>query len=220
MISRVKVKARRFAGSLCLSFAILAIANVETIWNEYRHTDPQDAGLLMKSVSGKKAAVKMALAPASRPGTFKPLQSELSQSLEQDEFIDGNPFAHLATLDPLHQIMSRGVSRFHRETYRSPDYHDESGYDMVHYEIEHPDGRNSVVLAYLDRGIAGVHEIGAPDQGVPVVIFLVAMDGEEVSYAVFRASQAVEQTKLPTAKAQELVAQRLSEGVPFLSVSR
>lgn len=216
---------RRWAGGLCLSFAILAIANVETIWDEYHHGDMLNTHLIAtvktRMLPYKSSGPKEAGASAEHSRhVLRPLQSELSQALEDDEIKEENPYAGLASLDALHQIMKAGVTKFRRETYRSPGYQDESGYDMVHYEIEHPDGRTSVILAFVDRTeVIGPHDIGTPDRGVPIVIFMTSK-GDAMAYSMFQSGKLIEQSELPTAKAQQLIANRLAEGVPFLSVSR
>lgn len=213
-------RVQRFIGSLCISAAVLAIANVETLWQESHHADgienPQQAGVDKKHLK-KKTTLAL---EDNIPAGFKPLQSALSRSLEQDELMDENPFAHLSSSDPLQQIMTKGVTKFHREVYRSPDYQGESGYDLVSYEIEHTDQSKSTVLAYLERANENTwHNVGAPDERIPFIIFMVS-SGEGVTYSFFRAGHLTEQSTLTSAQASDIVAQRLSSGIPFLSVSR
>src|SRR6185312_12646006 len=97
------------------SLAVIVTVNNELIVQPYR-AKPEVNEFLLKY----KAKMGHIIA-APTPSTFKPLQSALSQSLEQDELKDENPFAHLSNLDPLKEIMRKGVVKFHRETYRSPD---------------------------------------------------------------------------------------------------
>lgn len=220
MKHKVWERTRKIVASLCLSAGVLAIANIETIWREYHSQDhPETGDFLTANLRSKKRA-KLPLEGA-RPENFKPLQSALSQSLEQDELKDENPFAHLSSLDPLQQIMQKGVAKFHRETFRSPDYQDESGYDLVSYEIEHTDGSKSFVLAYLEKPeLSAWRNIGAPDPRLTFVMFMVAGADGNSSYSFFKSGDLIEQSKLTNAEAETLVGSRISEGVPFLSVSR
>ncbi len=220
MKSKWALRIQRFIGSLCISAAVLAIANVEAVWQEYRHSDAVE-NLQQTSKDGKMAKKKTTLAlDENIPAGFKPLQSALSRSFEQDELMDQNPFAHLSSSDPLQQIMTKGVTKFHREVYRSPEYQGESGYDLVSYEIEHTDGSKSTVLAYLDRADPNMwRNVGAPDERIPFIIFMVS-SGEGATYSFFRAGHLVEQSALTSTQARDIVAQRLSLGIPFLSVSR
>lgn len=224
MTSGIFGKIRRVVGTICVSAGVLAIANVETIWQEYHRTDPNEHH---ESVSLKKTkrwtlAQKVALGPAidaSSPN-FKPLQSALSRSLEQDELGDENPFSHLANLDPLHEIIGKGVTKFRRETFRSPQYQGENGYDLVSYEVQHSDGSQSSILAYLERANATTwHNVGAPDDRITSVVFMVA-NGIGATYSSYRAGALTEQSTLTSTEAQTLISQRLVSGIPFLSVSR
>jgi len=209
---------KKILGTLAMSAGVLAIANMELIWQNYRASDRPESRI--NTQSKNPVAQKMNVALETRAQNFKPLQSELSRSLEQDELKDENPFAHLSNLEPLRLLMKKGVAKFHRDTYRSPDYQEESGYDLISYEIEHTDGGKSTILAYLEKPSASIwRNVGAPDQRVAYVVFLVAQ-GEKTFYSAFRAGDLIEQSELSIADAQNLVAKRLSESVPFLSVSR
>jgi hypothetical protein len=211
-----QARVRRVAGSLTLSAGILAIANVETIWQEYHHSDYQETRTVLKN----QRKVSHLTLSAATTADFKPLQSNLSRSLEQDELKDENPFTHLSTLDPLQQIMFRGVAHFKRETFRSPDYQEESGYDLVAYEIEHTDGSKSSILAYLEKlDSTEARGVGMPDERVPFVVFVVA-NGESVSSSIFRGGALINQTDISPGEAEAMISHRLSLGVPFLSVSR
>jgi hypothetical protein len=203
--------------TFAVSVGMLAVANLEMIW-QARHLD--DKSESSETLYAKKGHKRTKL-PIDVPSeNYKPLQSALSQSLEQDELKDENPFAHLANLDPLRQVMQRGVAKFHRETFRSPDYQDESGYDLLSYEITHTDGGKSTILAYLEKTDATIwRNVGAPDQRTVFVVFYVS-SGDKMLYSYFRGGDLIEQAEVSSADAGTQVAKRLSQGVPFLSVSR
>lgn len=217
MKHKVWSKVHKAAASLTMSVAVLAIANVEMIWQGYQAKTEVNENL---QAHGQSQHTRVKLELETKPDHFKPLQSALSQSLEQDELKDENPFAHLANLDPLRQLMNKGVTKFHRETFRSPDYQDESGYDLLSYEITHGDGSKSSILAYLEKTDSTLwRNVGAPDPRAVYVVFYVA-GKEQTVYSFFRSGVLVEQAELSQADAEKQVAQRLSQGVPFLSVSR
>lgn len=209
-------RARKILGSLCLSAGILALANVETIWQEYHHDELQENHQSLKAFRKAQGLKRVQLALNPEPIGYPAGHASLSQSLEQDELLEENPFAHLSTLDPLQAIVKKGVVRFERETYRSPNYQQESGYDLLSYVIHQVDGTESTILAYLERA-----EVGSSTSGerLPFVVFVLT-DGNQSKYFFFRSGNLVEQSDLSHAEAQSLVSRRLSSGIPFLSVSR
>jgi hypothetical protein len=207
---------RKLVASICISAGILAIANVEMIW--HHHAYPQEMGDFEGKRIERPIHERTVLPIAvTVGGSFKPLQFSLNQSFEQDELLDSNPFAHLSALEPLQKIISKGVSKYHRETFRSPNYQEESGYDLLSYEIEHPDGAKSTILAYIDK--SGSKDDNGADIRVQFVILMVA-NGESVGYSLFKGGELVEQSELSGSDVQTLVSRRLSEGIPLLSVSR
>ena len=139
MSSKILARAQKIFGSLCISAGVLAIANVETIWQEYHRGSFQESHELINAHGNRWLPNKPGIVAAAPGTTFKPLQSALSRSMEQDELHEQNPFAHLSSLEPLQEIMKKGVAKFQRETFRSPSYQEESGYDMISYEIVHAD---------------------------------------------------------------------------------
>ena len=191
------------------------------IWQGYYLKEHQEISewseVKNKPFKAKKNPAKLSL---NQGENFKPLQSALSQSFEQDELNDMNPFTHLSSLEPLHQIMVKGVSRFRRATLRSPDYQDEGGYDLLSYEVEHNDGAKSSILAYLEKPDPTMwRNVGAPDQRIPFVIFMVS-EGDHARYFFFRNGDLIEQSEMSASDAQALIARRMSLGIPLLSVAR
>jgi len=197
---------------ICLFAGTLAIVNMETIWQEYHRDEHTE---INRFLIRRDQKIPSSFSSAQRTkekedGTFKPLQSGLSQSLEDDELLDENPFAHLSTLDPLQKLTQKGVAKFHRETFRSPDYREESGYDLLSYAVEHTDGSKSTIMAYTEKfdGKRAVY-----------VVFLIG-NADGSSYSYFRNGELLEQSDLTPGEANKLIAQRISQGIPFLSVSQ
>ena len=219
MIHKVWLRTQRVLGTFAVSMGVLAIANIEMFWQNYRATDHAESNAALHAGRAKRKIVDLAGGESGKEN-FKPLQSALSQSLEQDEIRDENPFAHLSNLDPLRQVMKKGVAKFHREVYRSPDYQEESGYDLISYTIDHPAGGKSTILAYLEKSEANLwRNVGSPDRRTIHVVFFIG-NGDKSSYSFFAGGDLMEQAELSAADAQAQVTQRLSQGVPFLSVSR
>lgn len=212
-----KALVKKLATSLFLSAAILSIANIDALMHE---PDPHDFRQQREKLKVAKDKLRQRLEIADQKPRARDLTNMLRDSLAQDEFGDNLPFASLSTLDPLTRMMGKGVKHFERTVYRSPDYQGENGYDVVHYDIEHADGKHSSVLAYLDRPSLTVsRNVGTPDPRVPIVMILEARN-EEAAYSLYRMGDLVEQSKVPSADISSLVAERIALSVPFLSVSR
>lgn len=192
--------------SICVSAGVLAISNIETIWRDEAHRGDY-------AEVRRDARVHLTERLAPRPKAAKSLTiTELTESLANVELGEVNPFARLSTLKPLDAVLAKGVLSFKRQAYRSPNYKEESGYDLVSYQITHPDQTSSVILAYLEPTLEG------PD-AVPVV--LIVLNGpEHARQALFRAGELTESQSVPLSVAQGMVARRLNAGVPFLSVAR
>jgi hypothetical protein len=117
-------------------------------------------------------------------------------------------------------LFAKGVKSFERTTFRSPNHQEASGYDLLEYQIEHPHGGKSIIMAYLERPVlTATHGVGGIDDRIPFVM-VVTNKGEKTTFAYYRAGELVEQNDIPWNEAQSLVAQRLNASVPFLSVSR
>jgi hypothetical protein len=143
------------------------------------------------------------------------------ESLSQDELKEENPFDTLSSSDPLNKILDKGVLSFRREAFRSPHYQEESGYDLLSYEITHPDKSISTIVAYLENpgGPGQVRAIGEPDERAPFVMFMVS-EGLHATQYFFRKGTLIEHSDLKPSEARAIVSRRLNTGVPFISVSR
>lgn len=215
---------RRILTSIFLATGMLSIANIEnSIFEKDQNESLARARIQMvksrfheRLSEVEKSATKNAKKVAIENSTV----TEFREALAQDEFGEFVPFAHLSTLDPLLNLVRKGVKRFERTTFRSPEYQGESGYDLVHYEVEHPNGARSSILAYLDRPLlTAQRNVGEPDSRVPVVMIM-NENGAMSEYALYRAGHLVEQSQIPLADVSRLVAQRISQSLPFMSVSR
>lgn len=202
--------ARRITLSVVLSAGVLSIANVDSIWQEQNHADDLADARKIKSQQIFRERLKLAQNP-KREAAGSPA-SEFRASLTSDELGEINPFAALATVEPLGRMIGLGIVNFERETYRSPKYKEETGYDVVHYDIEHRDGAHSSVLAYLEQDFLNGEKRA-------VVVFLKATAAGH-HYSLYKGGVLVDQSMLPADRAQEMVAQRLSSAIPFMSVAR
>lgn len=203
----VRRAAKKVAISFSLSAAVLSIANVDTIWEERAHRHDYE---VVRQVTRQKlhAHLKKEGGEAHPESTLERLRFVLTQ----DELGQRNPYAELASLGPLTELLKKGVRDFSRQAFRSPQYKEEVGYDLVAYEIEHEDGARSRVLAYLESPLDG-------GELVPVVVVM-RSNGEAARQALYRGGRLVEESDVTLLQAQNLVHQRLSAGIPFMSVSR
>ena len=204
---------KRVFGSVLVSAGILAIANVETIWQEYHHEELREDNVLIKKVAykshrAKRVSLNLRPTPTKHQEGIEQ-QAALIESLERDEIADENPFANLKDLAPLQATMRKGVISFERNVYRSPSYQSESGYDLLTYTVTHPDNSKSTIVVYNEASTC--------------VTFAVAdleVNGEAIDYFLFETGNLKEHVKLTAADADSRFAARLSAAVPFLSVSR
>lgn len=202
---------RRILTSLILSVALLAISNFQTIAKEPLNSE------IVHSTKISEPSVSHGLVAHVTAANSE--VQKLREVLMEDELVSGNPFANLSSSEPLNGIYARGVFNFDRQTFRSSNYIDESGYDVIRYDIEHSDHTHSFILAYVesDRGLAHIGEAGAAR--VPVVLILSSGPAEWQNYT-FRNGLLREHSTLKGDEAQALLDAKLASSVPFLSVSR
>lgn len=202
MKNRFVSVARKAAVSLSVSAAVLSIANIDAMIGERRHALLE----AQKQVQGQEQ-LQVQLAPlrALKPQLIT-TNERFRDSLTQDELGEENPFAMLSGMEALTKLMSKGVRHFERQTYRTPRYKGESGYDLVHYTIEQFDGTHSSVLAYLEGH-------------TPMVVISVG-EGLKSELHVFRGGDLMERSVVAGTQAHAAIDRRINESVPFLSVSR
>lgn len=206
-MTRLSRAAKKVVVSLSLSAGVLSIANIDTIWEERAHRHDYEVVRQTTRQRLHASLSKGATTPVADP-TLERLRGHLAQ----DEIGTRNPFADLSTIEPLTLVLAKGVKGFGRQAYRSPQYKEETGYDLVSYEIQHADQTVSRVLAYLETPLEG----GEP---VPVVLVMRA-GGEGARQSLYRSGQLIEETDVTLLQAQNRVHQRLNAGIPFMSVAR
>lgn len=215
MKHRIKNIIRSILLFLVTSAGMLAMTNVDLSWYPVAMTVTNKPTVTSKSLWRQITEPKTTVEDTSTEAQLKAL-------LAQDDLADQNPFANLSSEEPLNAIFKAGVSRFERQTMRSRSYRDESGYDLVHYNIELSDGRTSHVLVYLERTLEALENPdGEPSiqKEIPVIIVMMSSP-EESEYSVFRDGALIETSQIPSTQAENLLAQRLANTIPFLSVSR
>ena len=205
-LPRLRALLRNTFVSACAAIGLLAIANVDAI-----HQEPESPAYHAASavpprprLNDRLIAPKGALVPG--------VLADLRAALGAVELGRSNPFADLRDLKPLEAVLARGAVHFKRQSYRSAHYQEETGYDIVAFDITHSDQTKSTILAYLERTLEG------PDV-VPVVL-LVTNGPERAKQALFRGGELAESQSVPLSVAQSMVAQRVNAGVPFFSVAR
>ncbi|HMN67541.1 MAG TPA: hypothetical protein PKC28_03285 [Bdellovibrionales bacterium] len=218
MRAKLLLFSKRILASVCLSAGVLAIANVDTMRKEQDHAN--DLSRVRLELAKERVRERLHVkAPTPSLALHDPAR-KLRDSLSQDEFGDISPFGDLSTLEPLSELMRKGVKSFERQAFRSPEYQGEIGYDILHYRIHHADGSTSEIMAYLERALTTEsRNVGAPDEREPVVMSMVA-DQDRIQFSYFKANVLKQRSELSSSDAQALVEQRLSSGVPFLSVAR
>lgn len=204
---------------MSVSAGVLAITNIDTIWQDKMHTPDYNPIRLESRQQFRTRLAEVAPHIATPKDPIEATQlTRFNASLSQDEIGNRNPFANLSSLDPLSEIMNKGVVSFQRQAYRSPAYRKEVGYDLVEYEIVHPDNTKSTIMAYMESRL--VDDPSREPDVVPVVMIVTAEAGGQMKQTLYRDGNLMEQNDLSVADAKELINQRLNSGVPFFSVSR
>lgn len=217
MTRKMSARLRQVFVSVSLSAGVLATMNMEMLWQEYNPPARNEVGSVAE-LQGRNSG--KAILDSDDGGLNSALIS-FQESLVQDELKEQNPFNTLSSSDPLNKVLDKGVLSFRREAFRSPNYQEESGYDLLAYEVTHPDKSISNIVAYLENPGSATQGrgIGAPDERAPFVMFMVAGKGKTAQY-FFRNGTLIEHSDLTQGEAQAIVSRRLNTGVPFISVSR
>lgn len=98
---------------------------------------------------------------------------ELLNQMMTDRFQSQNPYHNLSSVYPVALILSKGVTRWNRHVYRSSDFNQEYGYDVVKYVITHDDTSTSYLFAYRERNIEQRLWLGEEDKRPTLATFLV-----------------------------------------------
>lgn len=144
---------------------------------------------------------------------------QLVQSLIEDEFEKGAPFANLSSYYPLALLLSKGVTQYTRNTYRTHEFRGEEGYDLVTYDITHGDGTHSSIMAYMDRSSGNeLDTLTTPKRSVYVVLSLPETKRTNY-YNLYRDNELFEHSSLAASESLALVNHRVNASVPFTAVS-
>lgn len=200
----------RIVKSLALAAAVLSIANIDSLMMMDRPTI-EVKRLPKETRQAWRAHLKLATPTATEPAPA-PEVLRLRDQLSGDELAGENPFSQLKTIEPLTHLLKLGVRSYQRQALRSPEYTDETGYDLLAYDVEHPDRTHSYILAYLEKSEARVAR-------TPVVLVMRA-EGEHTRQSYFRAGELLQENEMARAQVETLVDQRLKTGIPFFSVAR
>lgn len=139
----------------------------------------------------------------------------LSQ-LQEDEFQSGHPFQLLKDRNLLDEIVSRGVIGFARDTYRSGDFGQGLGYDIVKYEVETQDGKTHFVLAYREKTAPAQTGVGLPDLR-PTSMAVLMADDEGYQIHAFQNGSEVGSVHVEQNVALREVFRRLEHSTPLLT---
>ena len=209
---RWRAVVKKSMGSFLLFIAVLAIANIDTLYRGERASSGVEAGEDM--VRSRQRLKKSLLAGEVGAEKAAPSSADLLRDTLADDELNGrNPYASLTNLDPLKAVLSSGVVTFQREAYRSPQYQDESGYDIVAYEIRHPDQSTSKILAYADSPVTD-------PQKQQVVVMIFHSNHGYIKQYLFYDGLLSGASQITMAQAEALFSHKLGGGIPFFSVSR
>jgi hypothetical protein len=143
--------------------------------------------------------------------------SQLVRDMQSDEFAQGNPFYLLNNVYPMAMILEYGVKVYRRDVYRSHQFLGGAGYDVVRYQIEHPDGRTSHILAYKEKTGPNQIVIGRGDARPTFSLFLVPQDQDNVFVNLYQDGQPVQNEIVESRLAVRQVAAKLGGATPLLS---
>lgn len=93
--------------------------------------------------------------------------------MQTDRFQSGNPYHNLSNIYPVALLLSKGVVHWNRHVFRSADFNQENGYDVVKYEITHDDTSTSYIFAYREKNLAERLWLGEEDKRPTLATFLV-----------------------------------------------
>ena len=98
---------------------------------------------------------------------------DLLGQMQADRFQSENPYHNLSNVYPVALMLSKGVVRWNREVYRSADFNQEYGYDVVRYQVTHQDISTSYIFAYREKSLDQRLWLGEEDQRPTLASFLI-----------------------------------------------
>lgn len=173
-------------------------------------------------IQGSEEILKTALLGITSLSDFSALNlpapaKALLERIEADEFDRGNPFAIIDQPYPLALILSRKIESYQRDAYRSSHFQGQMGYDVIKYEITHPDKSVSFILAYKERTASEQVAIGVKDSRPIFSLFLVATDNGEYFMSSTEENKPSENRQLSKTEALARVSSRLESSTPLMT---
>lgn len=141
----------------------------------------------------------------------------LIESMVSDEFDIGNPFVTIDIVYAMGLILQRGVQNFHRDAYRSPQFTQDLGYDVLKYEVVNNDGQSSFILAYKDKTGPGQTGIGLRDMRPSFAIILVPQDEGLFHLSFFAPGKPAESHNVAKEDAMKRILSHISPSTPLLT---
>jgi hypothetical protein len=146
--------------------------------------------------------------------TQDPVANQFVANLNSDEFQNRLVFDYLSSYEPLAHILKKGVLSYERKTLRTPGYNNEEGYDLISYEIKHPLGGLSRIVAYLSKP--------ANDGGERQkrIVILSGQSGEiNAELIQFEAESLTQQNQISWAKGHAMLDSELAEASTLMRAS-
>lgn len=147
-----------------------------------------------------------------------PPAKRLFESLGRDEFTSTQPFYNFADVKPLKDLLHLGIKDFKRSLYRSPQFLMAQGYDIVKYEITHPNGWNSYVVAYKRSMENMTAPMGIVEDARPTfTLFVIAQSAANATSSLYENGTLKSAENLETVKALAGIDQWIDMSTPFLA---
>lgn len=153
------------------------------------------------------------VAATAATGPIRQVDSELTQMLAEDELDSQNPYSELSSPVPIQEIFAKGIRGFDRRTYRSPNYHETFGYDLVTYEVRHEKSKSLILAHTSNSGIEGV-----PTK--TFVVFISPLSEGMVRWTQFEDQLLAYDRVMSEEEATTQMSSLIQSSIPFLSVSR
>lgn len=142
---------------------------------------------------------------------------ELLSQMQADRFQTENPYHNLTNVYPVALILSKGVAKWNRHVFRSSDFNQEYGYDVVKYEITHDDTSTSYILAYREKSLDQRLWLGEEDQRPTLTSFLVNRGDGRVFRMNFMNGEIVQSDNVDLSVALEPLEDKVEAATPIAS---
>ncbi len=143
---------------------------------------------------------------------------KLITQMEQDEFNEGHPFYAITNIFPVAKVLDKGVVNFQRQAYRTSEFVMGSGYDLVKYEILHPDNQKSHIVAFKQRTAPGQNPVGRPDQRPTFTLIVVPQDNGLVHSSLYYNGMLQTTDSLSMEQAMSEISEKLRRSTPWLAM--